>query len=78
VNAESKFDEIVKKKKGGRPRKVPKPAEAAAPETPSTPAAAAPAEAAPSSPPAEPPGREMTPEEKAARDRRNADLKRFL
>jgi hypothetical protein len=84
VNAESKFDEIVKKKKGGRPRKVPKPAEAATPaavtpETPSTDVTAAPAEAATSSPADDlPPGRQETAEERAARKRREALLKRFV
>jgi hypothetical protein len=90
VNAESKFDEIVKKKKGGRPRKTPKPAEAAtestpetaphaAPETTPTAAAAAAVEAAPSSPAEEPQwGRQETAEERAARERREADFKKFF
>lgn len=83
VNAESKFDEIVKKKKGGRPRKVPKPAEAVTeptPETasPPTAASASPAEATISSPTADlPPSLQETAEERAARERRDAGLKLF-
>jgi hypothetical protein len=81
VNEESRFDETAPRKKPGRPRKNAT-AEAVTeptPETPSTTAAATvPAEAAPSPPPAEPPGREMTPEERAARDRQNASLKKFI
>lgn len=94
VNAESKFDEIVKKKKGGRPRKVSKHADAAvsaASETKSTSTAvtAAPTEPAPiaaetpapaATSKAEEPkwGRQETPDERAARDRRDAMLKKLI
>lgn len=69
VNAESKFDEIVKKKKGGRPRKKPE-----APNAPETPVPAAPTSTAKELPP----GRQETAEERAARDRRDAELKKFM
>jgi hypothetical protein len=90
VNAESRFDETAPRKKPGRPRKNLTPAET--PSTSASIAASAvPAEAAPSSPaaasveatpssPAEEPrwGREETAEERAARKRREALLKRFV
>ncbi len=78
VNEESKFSETVPKKKGGRPRKTLKHADAAvsaAPETTSV--AASPTEAAPAPMSSGPPGRQETADERAARERRDAGLKMF-
>lgn len=67
VNEESRFDEAAPRKKPGRPRK--NPPVAIATETPAATASTA-AEL--------PPGRQETAEERAARDRRDAALKKFL